>query len=1119
MPRRFALLIPLACLLLMREPAFAQNPPGSQEEELRRQLLVERAARKALTYQADMRKAAQLAESEQWSALQPLLEGYRPAAGETDLRGWEWHFLHSLLRKKQLVDREELALQGPNTGIHRLAWSGNGERLAAVGEDGEAVLWESKTGKELRRLGGRVRWVAWDRDGQRLTLSAQNGTVTLWPAEPGPAIRFFGPVEGLADLRQPVFSPDGKLLALAADKTSAAIHDAATGREVRRLTGHNGLVSVLAWHPTGRSLATGSRDGTIRVWETASGNETAILDAYGDVVGLAWRADGGQLAAVVWPPRRTRYVGVWDVARRERVVRVDHPGGNYQPNQRPMPLFLSPDGARVATEDASGLAAWDTSTAQAVFRARTGRQFAHVDGCQPQVGQWATLETVGTRATVRIVDIGTSDDLMRADVEIPMNRYQAALAWSPDGRRVAAGFSQGKVRVFRAPKDLSEARGINTGEATLFAWSPTGRRFAFSTEGETYVGSLPAGGEPPVRLGPPLRLPGAASLSPDGNSLAGADSDGTLPIWDVASGRVARRLAGHPAAVGGRRGPTDRAARALLWSADGKRLASLRPDDGGLRVWDTTTGHVLAAFQFGDNALSIPVGDALPLAWSPDGELLAVRVGSPQPKVRILDVTTGKQTREWDGGPDLGSSNAMAWDPTTKALATCLGNPPRVQIWDVNTGQEKLALSDQVSSLRALSWSPDGRRLAFRLQDRWQIHDLTTRRTTSVVGAAERLAWKPDGSQVAVADNGPSSHGTIAYYDAATGRALRGEQGAARPDPTAPKLPADGGEPANLRLQSLVWNEQGVQAAGYATPYPGVGMLVVWDVRTRQPRLKMGQLYDAPADRARVARMVAWAPAGRSVATLAGDTRADSRIDLWDAATGRKTQTLDGGRVGFRDALALAWSPDGQSLACASESVRVWKLTPPFAPQVVRKAPKAGSEADQVFLAWSADSRSLALLECRHSVGREATLSAWDVSTGRERFSWTRPYELSHLQSPVAWSPDSKRLAWGGPEAGVWNVDLGKEEFALAGHSTPVGDVAWSPDGRRVLSRGEVFGGFTRSFELKVWHSAVGQEIFMLRGPMAGWLVAPGFEGLASPPGRGSDPGDVIVWDLADREG
>ena len=160
---------------------------------------------------------------------------------------------------------------------------------------------------------------------------------------------------------------------------------------------------------------------------------------------------------------------------------------------------------------------------------------------------------------------------------------------------------------------------------------------------------------------------------------------------------------------------------------------------------------------------------------------------------------------------------------------------------------------------------------------------------------------------------------------------------------------------------------------------------------------------------------------------------------------------------------------------------------------------------------------SLAALECRQTMGHEAVLTAWEVASGKQRFSWKRPYEFSYLHSPIAWAPDGKRLAWGGPKPAVWTVGSSTEEFPISGHGAPVVEVAWSDDGARLISRAEIFGGFRRNFELKVWDVAERQEVLMLRGPMAGWTVAPGFGALASPPGRDSDPGDVVVWDLAPR--
>jgi WD40 repeat protein len=1107
-------------LFLLAGTAFtsAQEPPRSELEELRRQLQQERAARRALTYQADMRKAAQLAESQDWPALRGLLESYRPAPGEADLRRWEWHFLMSLVRKHELIDRQEAVFQGPATGIRQLAWSGDGARLAAVGGEGDVVLWDAKTGKELRRLGGQVRYMAWNRDGRRLTVSARNGTVSLWPGGPGPSLRFFGPVEGLRDDREPAFSPDGRLLALASDPTSAVVVPVEISRNTVRLAGHQGLVTAIAWHPESRWVATGSRDGKLRVWDPSTGKSAVTIDLGGDVQGLQYAADGQRLAAVVRSAGDERRVEIWDVDRATRLFSALSPGGPYRPDHRQATVLLSPDGKRIAAETLEGISVWETATARPLFQAQAGPRYAALDGCDPSVTRWASLQTVGTRATLRVLDLETRAEISRLDLEIPMNRYQAAMAWHPDGKRLAVGLSQGKVYVVGVPAGPGEVRIVNAGPSWLFAWGPDGRRFAFAAEGDVRLKSLPVSSPPPVRLGPPLALPSVVALSPDGKTLAGADRDGTLPLWDIATGQVARRLPGHPAPLGDKPGSGGREANALLWGPDGTRLATVRAGDGSLIVWDPKTGTAVTSWQFGGGGLSWLQNDAIPAAWSRDARYLAVRAGAPQRKIRVLDAATGKEVRSWDGGPDLGSSNAMAWDPAGRKLATCLGNPPKVQVWEAVTGKEVAKLDDEVPFLRAMSWSPDGRWLALGLHDRWRLHDVSAGRVTQLPEGGVLLAWSPDGSRAALIASGPSSVTMARVYNLSGGMGA-GEELTARPDPEALQLPPGMGEPYNLRVQSVVWNERGIQAAGDAMPYPGMGMLVAWDLRSRKPLLRLGQVYDALAFQSRVARKLAWAPDGRQLATYSAAPASPGRVDLWAwaAADPRRVRSLDAPRVTIRDAADLAWSPDSKRLACATAAgLRIWTLARPEVPVTLKAARGSGQEPDQPFLAWSADGRSLALLECFHSSGNEAVVTAWDIETGKARFSWTRPYERSDLGAPLSWSPDGKRIAWGGPGAGVWDVAAGKEAFPLAGHAAPVSEVFWSPDGLRVISRCEVYGGFARNFELKVWDSASGQEILLLRGPMAGWLAAPGLHALASPPGRGSDPGDVLVWDLDD---
>jgi WD40 repeat protein len=286
-----------------------------------------------------------------------------------------------------------------------------------------------------------------------------------------------------------------------------------------------------------------------------------------------------------------------------------------------------------------------------------------------------------------------------------------------------------------------------------------------------------------------------------------------------------------------------------------------------------------------------------------------------------------------------------------------------------------------------------------------------------------------------------------------------------------------------------------------------------------------------PDDSRRYVRKLAWAPDGRSVATVAeGGGFDECLIEVWDAATGKKTRsvgidterTVDKGGM-EAEGTAIAWSPDGHSLAWAGKAIQVLNLQSPAPGRTLRRVRDTPGThgVDHSFLAWSPDNCSFAVVENRRMGPQdEVDLSVWNLDTGRaQSITKLSSLDFYNIDAPCAWSPDGKRLAWGGSKAAVWNVALARQEFALAGHSTPVYDVQWSPEGRRVLSRSVVRGGAIRmSFELKGWDAAKGDEVLVLRGPMAGWLVAPGFGALASPRGLRSDESGMNLWDLGTRE-
>ena len=107
-------------------------------------------------------------------------------------------------------------------------------------------------------------------------------------------------------------APDGSWLATGSNDGTVRIWDAATGQERATLTGHTGRVKAVAVAPDGSWLASGSDDGTVRIWDMATGQERATLTGHTDRVTAvavapdgSWLASGsrtGRCGSGMWPP-------------------------------------------------------------------------------------------------------------------------------------------------------------------------------------------------------------------------------------------------------------------------------------------------------------------------------------------------------------------------------------------------------------------------------------------------------------------------------------------------------------------------------------------------------------------------------------------------------------------------------------------------------------------------------------------------------------------------------------------------------------------------------------------------------------------------------------------------
>jgi WD40 repeat protein len=287
------------------------------------------------------------------------------------------------------------------------------------------------------------------------------------------------------------FSPDGRTLAVGGYRDVLMV-SAETGRPTGTLTGHEGSVSGLVYSPDGRRLAacggTPGRSGEIRVWDLATRAARLLSGAHRDVVySLAWHPDGRSLAAGGYD----RLVSVWDVSSGTHRILKDHTDAVYA-------IAYSPDGARLAS--ASGdrtVKVWDPVSGKRLFTLGDAG---------------AELYALAFHPSGREIAAGGVDRTLWKWSVTPTSGTLARSAFAHDGAILRVIYTRDGLHLFTASEDRS-----------VKLWNGT-------TLLEERV--LEAQSDWPMGL----------ALSGDGTRLAVSRYDGSVTLYDAATGAPRRRV-------------------------------------------------------------------------------------------------------------------------------------------------------------------------------------------------------------------------------------------------------------------------------------------------------------------------------------------------------------------------------------------------------------------------------------------------------------------------------------------------------------------------------------------------------------------------------------------------
>ncbi|MEG4234732.1 AAA-like domain-containing protein [Microcoleus sp. Pol11C3] len=582
-------------------------------------------------------------------------------------------------------------LLGHDNVVNDVTFSFDGELIASASADKTIDIWK-KDGTKLATLQGHNNTV-WDvvfsSRGDLIVSGSGDKTVKLWrrnntklPNEK-PTYTLWQTLKGHTnDVTKVAIAPDGQTIASASKDKTIKLWST-DGKPLRTITGHKDEVDSVAFSPDSQTIASASKDKTIKLWST-DGKLIRTLTGHTDrVKDVAFSPQGNLIASASWD----KTVKLWQLDGTLVQTLTEHSDAVGK-------IAFNPQGNLIASASLDRTVKLWKLDGTLVKTLPAAKDVVSGVAWSPDGQILASSSWDGPIALWKF-----EDSLLRT-----LNGHQASIytvKFSPDGKTIATASRDNTVKLWRLDGSLIRTFPKQTDKVFGVDFSPNGDTIATGGYDST------------VRL---WRLDGtllhtftghrgrvfAVDFHPDGQSLVSAGEDRTLKVWRI-DGTELATLKGHTDHING-----------VAFSPDGEMIASASVD-GRVKLWqwDNAIASGKPSYKL-LHTLTSHRRQVAGVAFSPDGKTIA---SAGMDRMVRLWRRDGTEIRALKGHSN--GVFGVAFSPDGKAIASASFDGT-VKLWSYD-GKELETFKGHSDGVFGVTFSPDGKFIASAGQDRTAI--------------------------------------------------------------------------------------------------------------------------------------------------------------------------------------------------------------------------------------------------------------------------------------------------------------------------------------------------------------------------------------------------------------